>query len=51
MVATTSNPTLDPADAIYDQEIPARQPWSRVVRSDSSHYRPTRQSSRRYPIL
>jgi uncharacterized protein len=33
MVATTSNPTLDPADAIYDQEIPARQPWSRVVKS------------------
>ena len=33
MISTISNPTLDPVNAIYDEEIPARQPWSRVVKS------------------
>ena len=33
MISTISNPTLDPANAIYDEVIPARQPWSRVVKS------------------
>ena len=33
MISTISNHTLDPADAIYDEVIPARQPWSRVVKS------------------
>lgn len=26
-----ATPTLDPAKAIYDYELPARQPWSKVV--------------------
>jgi len=28
---TMATPTLDPAQAIYDYELPARQPWSKVV--------------------
>ena len=33
MISTISNLTLDPVNAIYDEVIPARQPWSRVVKS------------------
>jgi len=33
MISTISHPTLDPDQAIYDEVIPARQPWSRVVKS------------------
>jgi len=29
---TMATPTLDPTQAIYDYELPARQPWSRVVK-------------------
>ncbi len=28
---TMATPTLDPTQAIYDYELPARQPWSKVV--------------------
>ena len=28
---TMATPTLDPAKAIYDYQLPARQPWSKVV--------------------
>ncbi len=32
LTATIDRPVLTPETAIYDQVIPARQPWSRVIR-------------------
>jgi uncharacterized protein len=31
--ATTNQTELDPATAIYDEVVPARQPWSRILKS------------------
>ena len=32
LTKTIDRPVLNPETAIYDQEIPARQPWSRIIR-------------------